>query len=140
MTESGRYVAVGPEGLRRLLGSQCSPMVNKKGYVVGPDVNGRICHCSSHFSLVEAETKALLLNTERLCDDINTNTYYLEGNANRWLDYIMLPSGRHVFTACGCMDIMGGRIVWEGPDRELREFIEEKHNETLRTTPVPLPR
>jgi len=33
-------------------------MQGRDGYVIGPDVDGRICHCSTHWSLGEAQRKA----------------------------------------------------------------------------------
>ena len=57
-----RYVGVTREQLQARLGRQCSPMRDRDGYVIGPDVNGRICHCSTHWTLGEAQAKARELN------------------------------------------------------------------------------
>jgi hypothetical protein len=57
-----RYHAVGRETLISVLGAQCSPDVNRKGYVIGPDANGRFCHCATCFSLHEAKAIAKRLN------------------------------------------------------------------------------
>lgn len=57
-----KYIAVTTDQLRAKLGRQCSPMADRKGYVIGPDINGRICHCSTHLTLAYAQQKADKLN------------------------------------------------------------------------------
>jgi hypothetical protein len=39
-------------------------MRDRDGYVIGPDIHGRICHCSTHFTLGDAQRKAKELNGE----------------------------------------------------------------------------
>jgi len=51
----GKYHAVDTATLRQVLGNQCSPMRGRDGYVIGPDVNGRLCHCATCFSIGEAK-------------------------------------------------------------------------------------
>ena len=60
-----RYEGVTREQLTARLGRQCSPMQGRDGYVIGPDIHGRICHCSTHFSLGEAQAKARELNNTK---------------------------------------------------------------------------
>ena len=55
---SGPYKAVTREQLKQRLGSQCSPMPDREGYVIGPDITGRICHCATCFTLAEAQRRA----------------------------------------------------------------------------------
>ena len=57
-----KYEAVTAEQLVNRLGTGCSPMRNKDGYVIGPDINGRLCHCSTHDTLQSAQKKADELN------------------------------------------------------------------------------
>ena len=57
-----RYKAVTREQLVSQLGKQCSPMHDRDGYVIGPDIYGRICHCSTHFTLGDAQRRAAELN------------------------------------------------------------------------------
>ena len=57
-----KYEGVDTETLRNRLGRQCSPMRDRKGYVIGPNIHGRISHCSTHFTLHEAKEYAKLLN------------------------------------------------------------------------------
>jgi len=40
------YTAVNTQSLKEILGNQCSPMPGA-WYVVGPDVNGRLCHVAT---------------------------------------------------------------------------------------------
>ena len=56
------YQAITKEQLVARLDGQCSPMRDRNGYVIGPDIYGRICHCSTHWTLGEAQKKARLLN------------------------------------------------------------------------------
>jgi hypothetical protein len=62
MLDRTKFHAVDVESLRNLLGSQCSPMRGRKGYVVGPDVTGRFCHCATMFNMSEAKLHAATLN------------------------------------------------------------------------------
>ena len=57
-----KYEAVTREELRQRLGGQCSPMRDREGYVIGPDVKGRLCHCATCFSFSEAKRYAEKLN------------------------------------------------------------------------------
>jgi hypothetical protein len=57
MKIDGPYKAVDVTELRSRLGSQCSPMTGKS-YVIGPDVNGHICHVATCHSMVEAKQHA----------------------------------------------------------------------------------
>jgi len=59
---SGPYEAVTAREMVYRLGSQCSPMSGKAGYVVGPDINGRICHLITCTTLAEARERADRLN------------------------------------------------------------------------------
>jgi hypothetical protein len=59
---SGPYEAVNADQLRARLGRQCSPMRGKDGYIIGPDIHGRICHCSTLDTLGQAHRKANFLN------------------------------------------------------------------------------
>lgn len=59
-----QYEAVTREQLVTRLGSMCSPMRDRHGYVIGPDINGRICHCATCFSLGEARQHAAKLNAQ----------------------------------------------------------------------------
>lgn len=61
MDANKKYKAVTVEELTRTLLS-CSPDRNKKGYVIGPDITGRLCHVASCFSMREAEKYADKLN------------------------------------------------------------------------------
>ncbi len=75
-----KYEAVTREQLRQRLGGQCSPMQGRDGYVIGPDIHGRICHCSTHFSLGEAQRKAKELNDpardkfKQIADQVGENS------------------------------------------------------------------
>ena len=57
-----KYRAVNRAELVRLLGSQCSPIATKEGYVVGPDMNNRLCHCMTMNTLSVASREANKLN------------------------------------------------------------------------------
>lgn len=50
MNKKQAYIAVDRDTLRRQLGGQCSPDYRSAftKYVIGPDINGRLCHCSTH--------------------------------------------------------------------------------------------
>ena len=37
-------------------------MHGREGYVIGPDVNGRICHIATCFTLHEAQIRAAAMN------------------------------------------------------------------------------
>lgn len=56
------YHGVDRQTMKSWLRNQCSPMKGRHGYVIGPDVNGRLSHCSTHFTLAEAVRKAKELN------------------------------------------------------------------------------
>lgn len=58
MNTKNKYRAVDVVELTRTLGTQCSPMTNREGYVIGPDINGRICHIATCFSMSEARRLA----------------------------------------------------------------------------------
>ena len=60
--ETKRYEAVDVETLRNRLGRMCSPDRTREGYVIGPDINGRICHVASCTSMYDAKRKACQLN------------------------------------------------------------------------------
>jgi hypothetical protein len=57
-----KYEAVNREQLVDRLGSQCSPHRSYEGYLIGPDVTGRLCHVGSYRSLAAAQTAARALN------------------------------------------------------------------------------
>jgi len=59
---SAPYEAVSADELVRRLGGGCSPMHGREGYVIGPDVNGRICHIATCFTLHEAQIRAAAMN------------------------------------------------------------------------------
>ena len=56
------YEAVNEEQLKARLGNNCSPGFDRHGYLIGPDVNGRLCHIGSYYSLGEAQRAAKSLN------------------------------------------------------------------------------
>ncbi len=66
MLDRKKFHAVDEVTLRKLLGSQCSPMKSRKGYVVGPDITGRFCHCATMFNMSEAMLHAKSLNRGNL--------------------------------------------------------------------------
>lgn len=57
-----KYEAVTRGELVRRLAGQCSPDPRRNGYVIGPDINGRLCHVATCFSMSEARLKAKLYN------------------------------------------------------------------------------
>lgn len=59
-----KYHAVDVVTLRQLLGNMCSPDKSRKGYVVGPDLAGRFCHCASCFDIYDARRLAKEYNGE----------------------------------------------------------------------------
>lgn len=59
-----KYEAVNRKQLVERLGGQCSPDWRRDGYVIGPDVNGRLCHVASCFFYCEAVSLANRLNKE----------------------------------------------------------------------------
>lgn len=59
---SGPYKAVDVTELRQTLGHQCSPMIGKGGYVIGPAANGRLCHVATCDTLREAQSVAAQYN------------------------------------------------------------------------------
>jgi hypothetical protein len=59
-----KYQAVNRDQLVEILGKTCSPMPSRNGYVIGPDLNGRLCHCSTHFTMAEAKHHADKLNQD----------------------------------------------------------------------------
>lgn len=63
-TPSEPYRAVNTRELVEILGRQCSPDKNRFGYVIGPDINGRICHNASCSSMAEAKRLAARYNRE----------------------------------------------------------------------------
>lgn len=56
------YRAVDVTELVRVLGAGCSPMGGPQGYIIGPDVTGRLCHCATCSSLGAAQRLAQSLN------------------------------------------------------------------------------
>ena len=58
------YKAVTAEELKARLGMQCSPMAGKNGYVIGPDIIGRVCHIGTYCSMAEAQAAAKRMNGE----------------------------------------------------------------------------
>lgn len=58
------YRAVTGLELVSILGSNCSPMSSRQGYVIGPDINDRLCHIATCFTLTEAKQKADELNAQ----------------------------------------------------------------------------
>ncbi len=61
-----KYEGVSKEEIMQRLGRQCSPKHEGGGYVIGPDIDGRLCHCSTHDSVGEAQAKARSLNNPSL--------------------------------------------------------------------------
>lgn len=59
------YEAVTKDELVERLGRQCSPMEKREGYVIGPDVNGRLCHIATCFGISEARKLATKLNSKK---------------------------------------------------------------------------
>jgi len=63
MTSQTEYFAVTASQLRAALGSQCSPNPNGLGgYVMGPDLKGRMCHVATCATLSEARKVAAVSN------------------------------------------------------------------------------
>lgn len=64
---SKEFRAVTIDELIKLLGSQCSPSSRylNAGYVIGPDINGRISHVATCSSLGEAQARANLANSKK---------------------------------------------------------------------------
>lgn len=59
------YKAVDINELRAKLGRNCSPSKNEKAwYVIGPDINDRLCHCA---------TCPCELTAKRYAETINKN-------------------------------------------------------------------
>lgn len=59
-----KYEAVTRAELVRRLGSNCSPMEDWRGYVIGPDVTGRLCHVATCSDMGEARQRAGRLNAK----------------------------------------------------------------------------
>lgn len=59
------FRAVDLSGLRAALGDQCSPDPGRSGYVIGPDINGRLCHVASCRSVADAIERARSMNGKR---------------------------------------------------------------------------
>lgn len=64
-----KYEAVTKEELKRRLHGNCSPMRGRDGYVIGPDIHGRLCHVATCFTLGEARRRAAKLNEWQEQDD-----------------------------------------------------------------------
>ena len=60
--QKGPYEALNAEQLRSRLGHQCSPDPRRQGYVIGPDITGRICHMASCIFMSDAINLARDLN------------------------------------------------------------------------------
>ena len=59
-----KFKAVTKAELVSILGNQCSPDYNRAGYVIGPDITGRLCHVASCTYLSEAKRYAEQLNAK----------------------------------------------------------------------------
>jgi hypothetical protein len=61
-----KYKAVSKDQLIAELGKTCSPDAREQtAYVIGPDVNGRLCHVATcKGGIVEAQARAEKLNSE----------------------------------------------------------------------------
>lgn len=59
-----KYRAVDLHELRAVLGDQCSPDPSRAAYVIGPDINGRLCHCASCRTMAEAKALAEKMNKQ----------------------------------------------------------------------------
>lgn len=68
-----KFKAVTADELKARLGNECSPSVGRKGYVIGPDANGRLCHCATHLTYKDALKHAAQLN-ENLENDTRATT------------------------------------------------------------------
>jgi hypothetical protein len=62
--EKHKYKAVTCNEMRGILGASCSPDKTRNGYVIGPDINNRLCHVASCHSLGDAVQRANKLNKE----------------------------------------------------------------------------
>lgn len=85
-----QYKAVNTEELKSILGIHCSPMRGRDGYVIGPDINGRLCHCSTHFTLAEARQKADELNSSTDKTETKqpiTHAQYMANSSALFRDY-----------------------------------------------------
>lgn len=60
-----KHSAVNATDLVRILGNQCSPDFNRSGYVIGPDITGRLCHIGSYRSMEEAKRAAEQMNAKQ---------------------------------------------------------------------------
>jgi hypothetical protein len=63
------FRAVDRAELIATLGDQCSPVDDDRFYVIGPDVNGRLCHCATCRGMYEARVTAHKLNGGRIVRD-----------------------------------------------------------------------
>jgi len=63
-----KYKAVTKDQLIAELGNTCSPAGrDQTAYVIGPDVNGRLCHIATcKGGIVEAQLRAEKLNSETI--------------------------------------------------------------------------
>jgi len=61
-----KYRAVSKDELIAELGRMCSPEFGREqAYVIGPDINGRLCHIATcKGGIVEAQLRAEKLNSE----------------------------------------------------------------------------
>jgi len=59
-----KFKAVTKAELVRILGNECSPDYNCAGYVIGPDINGRLCQVASCTYFNEAKRYAEQLNAK----------------------------------------------------------------------------
>lgn len=62
MIKATTYKAVNVNELRQILKNDCSPDSSRHGYVIGPDVDGRLCHVASCYTMAEAEQLAEKMN------------------------------------------------------------------------------
>ena len=60
MEDKYKAIATSHE-LREILGAQCSPMQGRS-YVIGPDINNRLCHVATCYSHGDAIRRARELN------------------------------------------------------------------------------
>lgn len=56
------YQAVTAEKMKNILGNNCSVDSSREGYVIGPDINNRLCHVASCVTFQEALKYADTLN------------------------------------------------------------------------------
>ena len=63
------YIVVNSVDLVAILGKDCSPDLQRKFHVIGPDAMGRLCHIASCCSEHDAKTRARRLNNSVIANN-----------------------------------------------------------------------